>query len=270
MEVTIAHISDLHISPIRKSWDEDVFSKGVETVNELSPDVVIVTGDLTDTGLVEEYRLVRDLLKDFESPVVPIPGNHDARNLGWKTFEDYIGERYRKDRISKDLYVVGLDSSEPDVNYGQLGRERLEWLETVVDDIPDTACKCIAMHHHLLPVPGSGRERNILVDAGELLSLCIRHGVDIVLCGHRHVPFAAKVEDVVVVNAGTFSSTKIRGYSFNSFNIIEFTEDEVTVTLKEIETGKKVVLAKYRVMVEEGQYKLVREKTTANGHIFER
>ncbi|WP_456482218.1 metallophosphoesterase family protein [Methanopyrus sp.] len=264
MNVRIIHISDLHISPYRRSWDPEVFYRGVEQINELGPDVVIVTGDLTDNGLVREYEEASSLLERIEAPVVPVPGNHDARNLGWMTFEDVFGDRYRVERVSADLYVVGLDSSEPDVNYGQLGRERQEWLEETLRRIPDSACKCIAMHHHLIPVPGAGRERNVLVDAGEMINLCIKYGVDLVLCGHRHVPFVAKVEDTVVVNAGTFSATKLRGYSRNSFNVIEFSEDVVSVNLREIMTERELELARYKPVVKEGEYRLVRVKGMAD------
>jgi 3',5'-cyclic AMP phosphodiesterase CpdA len=262
-EFLIAHISDLHVSPLRRSWDPRTFRDGIELLEDVNPDVIVVTGDITDNGLAREYEEAQSLLDELErvaSRVVPVPGNHDARNLGWMVFEDTFGDRYRVEKVAPRLYIIGADSSEPDVNYGQLGRERQEWLEGVLDRIPKSACICLAMHHHLIPVPGSGRERNVLVDAGEVLNLCLRFGVDVVLCGHRHVPFVAKVEDTVVANAGTFSSTKLRGYSRNSFNVIEFSDEAVTVWLQEIVTERRIEMARYRPVVREGEYRLVREK----------
>lgn len=68
----------------------------------------------------------------------------------------------------------------------------------------------------------------------------------------------------MVVNAGTFSATKLRGYSRNSFNVIEFSESTVSVNLYEITTERKLELARYKPVVREGEYRLVRVKGIAD------
>ena len=60
-------------------------------------------------------------------------------------------------------------------------------------------------------MPGTGRERNIVNDAGDTLECLQRSEVDLVLAGHKHVPYAWRLEDLFVVNAGTVSSSRLRG-----------------------------------------------------------
>ena len=67
------------------------------------------------------------------------------------------------------------------------------------------------LHHHLLPVPGTGRERNVVYDAGDALECLLRAGVHLVLSGHKHVPYAWRLENLFVVNTGTVSSLRLRG-----------------------------------------------------------
>ena len=81
--------------------------------------------------------------------------------------------------------------------------------------------KIFFLHHHLLPVPRTGREKNILVDAGDVLELLITSGVNLVLSGHRHVPHLWKLDNMYLLNAGTVSTNRLRGSSKPSYNIIE-------------------------------------------------
>ena len=77
------------------------------------------------------------------------------------------------------------------------------------------------LHHHLLPVPGTGRERNVVHDAGDTLECLQRADVHLVLSGHKHVPYAWRLENLFVVNAGTVSTTRLRGKTKPCYNVIE-------------------------------------------------
>ena len=70
--------------------------------------------------------------------------------------------------------------------------------------------RVFVLHHHLLPVPGTGRERNIVYDAGDAIECLQRAGVNLVLCGHKHVPYAWRLENLFVINTGTVSSLRLR------------------------------------------------------------
>jgi Icc protein len=222
---TIAHISDLHCGGVY--FVPNLLERAIDEVNDLNPDVVICTGDLTTFGFRAEYQQAREYLDRLECEAfVVIPGNHDSRNVGYVHFEELFGDRNSTLR-KNDVTIVAVDSTEPDLDHGQIGRGRYRWIEEQFDG--DAKLKVFVMHHHLLPVPGTGRERNIVYDAGDAIECLQRSGVDLVLCGHKHVPYAWRLEDLFIVNAGTVSSLRLRGHTRPCYNVIEVQESHVDV-----------------------------------------
>lgn len=226
--VVIAQISDLHCGS--QYHIPSLATRVVDEINELRPDALVVTGDLTDMGFRQEFKVAHRLISrmDVENVLV-LPGNHDARNVGDLHFEELFGSRSTELRF-RGVRILGLDSSEPDLDAGRIGRNRYRWIEERFSE-PDEF-KIVALHHHLLPVPGTGRERNIVYDAGDVLRVLGGSGCDVVLCGHKHVPHVWRLEDMIVVNAGTACSHRLRGLTRASYNILEITEDRVKVILK--------------------------------------
>ncbi|MDZ4654793.1 MAG: metallophosphoesterase [Coriobacteriia bacterium] len=226
--IIIAHISDLHCGS--QYYIPSLANRVVGEINELKPDALIVTGDLTDMGFRQEFQVARRLISRMDvGRVIVLPGNHDARNVGEMHFEELFGSRSTELRFD-GVRVLGLDSSEPDLDSGRIGRERYRWIEERFSE-PDEF-KVVALHHHLLPVPGTGRERNIVLDAGDVLRVLSASGCDLVLCGHKHVPNVWRLESTVIVNAGTACSYRLRGKTRASYNIIELHRDRVKVILK--------------------------------------
>src|SRR6266498_2290863 len=182
---TIVQISDLHCGT--QFFLPNLLERAITEVNDIVPDIVVCSGDLTTFGFKEEYALARDYLNRIEcESLVVIPGNHDSRNVGYVHFEELFGDR------NSDLRVF-------------------------------------VCHHHLLPVPGTGRERNVIYDAGDAIECLQRSGVNLVLSGHKHVPYAWRLEDLFIVNAGTVSSLRLRGKTRPCYNVIEFSGTHVDV-----------------------------------------
>jgi 3',5'-cyclic AMP phosphodiesterase CpdA len=149
-------------------------------------------------------------------------GNHDARNVGDVHFEEMFGARHCETDLP-GIRIIGLDSSEPDLDSGRIGRDTHRVLAERFALVPDEF-KIVAMHHHLVPVPGTGRERNIVHDAGDLLRVLADCDVHLVLCGHKHVPNVWRLEDMLIVNAGTCCTHRLRGNVRPAYNIIEISE----------------------------------------------
>jgi 3',5'-cyclic AMP phosphodiesterase CpdA len=126
--------------------------------------------------------------------------------------------------------IVAVDSTEPDLDNGQIGRGRYGWIEEQFAEPADL--RVFVLHHHLLPVPGTGRERNIVNDAGDAIECLQRAGVDLVLSGHKHVPYAWRLEDLFIVNAGTVSSSRLRGHGRPCYNLVEVDGTHVDVWRK--------------------------------------
>jgi 3',5'-cyclic AMP phosphodiesterase CpdA len=234
--VTIAHISDPHVgSPF---FVPNLMNRVIAELNELAPDAVVCTGDLTNEGYRQEYKSWLAYRERIEAPVHTILGNHDARNVGYLHFEELIGPRTWGVDV-EGVRIVGVDSSEPDLNEGQVGRERYEWIRERFD-VP-AELKVFALHHHLLPIPGTGRERSTVADAGDLLEVLIASGVHVVLSGHKHVPYVWKLENLFVANAGTVASLRLRGHTKPAYNVLEFEGDEVKIWRRQPFGGGRVI-----------------------------
>jgi 3',5'-cyclic AMP phosphodiesterase CpdA len=228
--LTIAHISDIHCGG--PDFVPNLLERAVNEINELEPDIVICSGDLTTFGFKHEYMQAKGYMDRLEcKSVVVIPGNHDSRNVGYVHFEDMFGDRnsvLRHDGVT----VVAVDSTEPDLDNGQIGRGRYRWIEEQFATSDAEGLRIFVLHHHLLPVPGTGRERNVVYDAGDCIECLQRAGVDLVLSGHKHVPYAWRLENLFVVNAGTVSSRRLRGKTRPCYNVIEITDRHVDVWRK--------------------------------------
>jgi 3',5'-cyclic-AMP phosphodiesterase len=221
----IAHISDLHCgSP---HFQADLLERAIEEINELEPGVTVISGDLTSDGFRGEYQIAREFVDRIEcEQLMVVPGNHDSRNVGYVHFEEMFGPRHSGLHVN-GVSFVAEDSSEPDLNHGQIGRNRYEHIEQTFAQPADL--RIFVLHHHLLPVPGTGRERNIVYDAGDLLEILLSSRVNLVLAGHKHVPYAWRLEDLFVVTTGTVSTLRLRGHTRPCYNVIEIDPDSVRI-----------------------------------------
>ena len=225
----IAHISDLHCGG--PYFLPNLLERAIVEINDVGPDIVVCSGDLTTFGFKEEYATALGYLERLECErLVVIPGNHDSRNVGYVHFEDMFGDRNSVLRTG-GVTVVAVDSTEPDLDHGQIGRGRYSWIEEQFAG-GEAEFKVFVLHHHLLPVPGTGRERNVVYDAGDCIETLQRAGVHLVLSGHKHVPYAWRLENLFVVNAGTVSSSRLRGNGRPCYNVVEVGPSEVAVYRK--------------------------------------
>jgi len=234
----IAQISDIHCGEV--SFQDRLMESFIERVNDMKPDIVIVAGDLTAAGYDWEFREAARWLDRIEPPMLVIPGNHDSRNVGYIHFERYFGDRFSRYRKAFEperavrlkasgFTVVGVDSSQPDLNDGHVGREHYKWISDQFDEPDDF--KILAIHHHLVSIPGTGRERNIITDAGDLLAELTKLDIDVALSGHKHVPFFWSVNGMLLCNSSTATTHRVRGLTPPSWNEIQIDASTIKVYL---------------------------------------
>jgi len=224
----IVHISDIHCTR-GMDFNPKMFQKAVELVNaEEDVSFVFISGDLTTEGLLEEYQLAAEHLDMISQRKIIVPGNHDERNLGFKLFPEFFGDPSFIHTIDS-VTLVGLASSEPDKDDGRLGRARHQFIEQGIAMQNDITI--VGFHHHLIPVPNSGREKNIIEDAGETLDIILKHNIPLVLMGHRHVPYGVKIHNTLLINAGTFSCNRTRARFHNTFNILSIENSCIEVSV---------------------------------------
>ncbi|MDQ3946531.1 MAG: metallophosphoesterase [Actinomycetota bacterium] len=223
----VAQISDIHCG--EASFQPQLMQGVVDGVNALEPDVVAVAGDLTAAGYEWEFEEAAVWLAQIEAPKVVVPGNHDSRNVGHLHFDRLFGDRFsryrrafeteRAERLrATGFTVVSVDSSDPDLNEGHIGRERYPWICQQFDEPGDI--KIFVLHHHLVSIPGTGRERNIITDAGDVLATLTQVDIDVILSGHKHVPFFWGLNGILVCNSGTAATKRLRGLTPPSWNEI--------------------------------------------------
>ena len=227
----IAQLSDVHVGGSR--YREELLRTAIEEVDAAAPDLVVVAGDLTDDGYPDQYPLAAQELAAIDCPqIVRVPGNHDARNVGYLHYEDSFGardSRVRLERAGQDVSLVAVDSSKPDLDEGEIGREHYRWIEEGFAGEADV--RIFVCHHHLVPVPGTGRERNQVLDAGDVLSLLRQCGVDLVLSGHRHVPYVWPIAGMLLVHSGTVSTLRTRGFPHPAYNMVSVGNGRISVEL---------------------------------------
>ncbi|HTX61362.1 MAG TPA: metallophosphoesterase [Methanobacterium sp.] len=240
----ITHISDLHVGSL--AFKANLLKKVIAEINEMNPDVTIITGDITENGYYMEFEKASEYLDNIEPPLLVVPGNHDARHVGDQGFIELIEKRCSaQDFKDEGIKVIGIDSSEPDLDYGKIGRAQQSFMEKELKQAgKDNIYKIIALHHHIIPVPQTGRERNVLSDAGDILQSLIDGEANLVLSGHKHMPHVWIMGNTTFATAGTASSLKLRGKTVPSYNTININEDTIEIILRGTE-GKQITLAKY-------------------------
>ena len=185
----IVQMSDVHVGA--GLFRQDLLEATIEETNALEPDLVAIVGDLTMEGYRWEFAEAREYSTVWSVRMLYAMGNHDAKNVGYRHFEEFFGIRERSAQIpvpGGEAKVVVLDSTKPDLDEGEVGREHYSWLDSEFRGW-DRGPRILMIHHHILAVPGTGRDVNNLRDAGDVMAILRELKVDMVLSGHRHVPY---------------------------------------------------------------------------------
>jgi Icc protein len=261
----IAQLSDIHFGgPL--SLPADVLAAIAERVRGIDPDLVVIAGDVTTAGYEWEYDAAAEWLETIDFPKIVIPGNHDGRNVGRVHFRRHFGDPFSRHREAfaperaerlraTGFSVVALDSSEPDLDEGRVGEERYPWIRDQFDEPDDI--KIVAVHHHLISIPGTGRERNIVHDAGDLLLTLTRLDVDLILSGHKHVPFFWGLNGMLLCNSGTAGTRRVRGMTPPSWNEVHVDATTIKVFLHYLDGRRELAVIfsrKTRALTREAFY----------------
>jgi Icc protein len=194
----IAQLSDPHLRPWGVPYQgvmdsNAAFAAAVAQVNALDPqpDLVLLTGDVTDFGVPAEYAVAREILSTLRAPLRVIPGNHDEQAAFRKAFADHAylpatGPLHFVDGELGPVRVIALDVTVPGAHHGAVDDAALAWLDArlAVDPARPTV---VIMHQPpiLCGVPYLDKYR--CMDADRLAAVIARYpAVERVLCGHVH------------------------------------------------------------------------------------
>lgn len=248
--MTFLHLSDFHlptkkgelgrlkVDPCKK------LDRIIELLCEMniSPTFSIITGDLSQTGTVESYGLVKEYLTELESlggQVLVTMGNRDNRcnfrqTVLEKPCSDESKPYYYSETIG-DLRVIGLDSKVTGSSRGAFDEGQLEWLKRELENHPEKPT-IIAFHHPIVDMPlplldGIFNPSHVqrfyenISDANILA----------VLCGHLHHNLITSANGVLNVVVGsieselTYDEKEYKVYESSSFNIVTYRKNKLLV-----------------------------------------
>lgn len=228
----LVQVSDVHCGPM---FNPETLRTAVDEINALSPDVVVVTGDLTEDGIKSEFQQAEAELDRLKGKkIIYVSGNHDYRATGYLLFQQFF-PFHQITEIDNTVIIV-LSSARPDRDDGEVGHRQNLWLEDTLTEYKDCT-KIIAVHHHIVPVPDTGADPITIMDAGDVLRSLTKTRANLVLCGHRHRPWQWQIENMQVVHAGSVSCQRLRGFFLNSYNVIQIKNKTIKPRLKIIGHG---------------------------------
>ena len=207
----LAQFSDPHIrEPGRLAYRRldtaPYLEAAVDALRRLpqTPDAVVITGDLCDTGRAAEYEHLRNLLKPLAMPVYLMPGNHDDRAQMRRAFPEHacLGQDgfVQYSVAIGELQLIALDSVVPGQPYGELCAERLAWLAGELEKNRDRAV-VIALHHPpFKTLIGHMDDIGLRQGSAALEALVAAHAnVERIVCGHLHRPIQVRFGGAVAL-----------------------------------------------------------------------
>ena len=237
--IRLAHLSDIHFGGENVAAVE----AAVEVLAGEALDAVIVSGDLTQFGEKAEFAAASGWLARLPRPLLSIPGNHDAPYLAWAErffgpfarYEVAIGGADNQALLAPGLAVFGLNTArgvQPRLNWskGQIARRQVDTACAWIASAPREAARVVVCHHPLLEMLG-GPMTGRVWGGRRAARRFAEAGVDLVLTGHIHAPFALTLPfgdaRTHAIGAGTLSLRE-RGTPAG-FNLIEIGETEIHV-----------------------------------------
>ena len=229
---TILHISDTHFGTERAGAVEAL----VRLSHELLPDLVILSGDITQRARRGQFAAARAFVDRLHAPLLVIPGNHDiplfnvfARFL-WP-FDGYrrcFGNELQPVFETPDLLVIGVNTVRPERHKnGEVDPNQIAHVAQRLEQARTEQLRVVVTHQPVqITLPED--EENLLIGHAAAVREWSRAGVDLILGGHIHVPFVRPLReshpgierDAWIVQAGTAVSARVRAGADNSVQVI--------------------------------------------------
>lgn len=229
--IRLAHLSDIHFG----GENAGATRAARDYVNAHGFDLTIISGDLTRYGEPQEFAAAADWLAGLEGAHLVTPGNHDSPYFAWperlftpfRRFEASLGPAAEQSHVAPGLAVRGVNTArgvQPRLNWskGQIApgqvRRAVKWFARA----PREAFRIVVCHHPLAEMIGGPMTARVWGGAAAAQAFA-EAGVDLVLSGHIHAPFAWPYPHAdgrtYAVGAGTLS-VRERGAP-PGFNVLE-------------------------------------------------
>jgi 3',5'-cyclic AMP phosphodiesterase CpdA len=226
MPLRFLHCSDIHLLNLRgvgahrflnkrltggvnlmlkrgKHHDSALFDRVAEHARELEVDRVVITGDLSNLALEQEFEHIGEKLHGIGLPVTVIPGNHDTYTRGAeraRRFETMLGQFMDGERADAnerfypfvqrfgEVALIGVSTAQaslPLYAVGTVGTAQLERLDEMLVALEREGLTRIVLIHHPV-MPGVSLRRHNLLDLDAFGQVIARRGAELILHGHEH------------------------------------------------------------------------------------
>lgn len=227
---TVLQISDTHFGTERPPVVEAL----VRLTGQQQPDLVVLSGDITQRARATEFRSARAFVDRLGVPVLAIPGNHDIPlfdiwmrlRAPYARYSDAFGSDLEPVHVSRDLVVVCVNTTRSwRHKHGEISSDQIDRVAALFGDAGDTQLRVVVVHQ---PVAVTRAEdvQNQLRGHTAALRQWSTAGVDLVLGGHIHLPYVLEVHDLArpmwAVQAGTAVSSRVRRGAPNSVNLLRW------------------------------------------------
>ena len=199
---------------------------------EQHPDLVVLSGDITQRATAEQFRAARTFMDRLGVPFLAIPGNHDIPlfNLSARLFNPYsrfrraFGTALEPMHHAPDLLVLCVNTTRwyRHVN-GEVSKAQIDRVAAALVQASPRQLRVVVVHQPVA-VMRAGDVHDRLRGYERALQRWSAAGGDIVMGGHIHLPYVEPLPSLLrpmwVVQAGTSVSSRIRDGMPNSVNIV--------------------------------------------------
>ena len=237
---TIVHLSDIHFGSI----DPITVKPLIQAVREVAPDMVVISGDLTQRARTSQFIDARDFLSQLPSPQVVVPGNHDIplydivsrflRPLA--NYRRYVSDNLEPYYVDGEIAVLGINTARSlTFKNGRISREQIGRVRERFCELDEQIVK-ILVTHHPVDLPREFRGEEVVGRADRLMDVLAYCRADMLLAGHYHLSHTGDTAarypipgyTALVVHAGTATSARGRGEP-NAFNVIRIQRPYVNI-----------------------------------------
>lgn len=229
---TLLQISDPHFG----TEQEPVVSALVELATELKPEIVVLSGDITQRARRAQFQAAREFVDRLKTPTVAVPGNHDIPlfNVAARAFVPYgnymraFGSNLEPEFESSAFLVVCTNTTRPRRHKdGELSREQIDRVSERLQRASREQLRIVVTHQPVLVIRAEDEE-NLLHGHETAVHAWAQAGADVIMGGHIHLPYIRSIRDrfgdlarrVWAVQAGTATSWRVRGNVPNSVNVL--------------------------------------------------
>ncbi|RUQ89498.1 metallophosphoesterase [Legionella septentrionalis] len=248
----ILHISDLHFGMHKP----DILDFFLKDVDDIKPDIILVSGDCTQRALKEQYQELLAFLRNIKTEILIVPGNHDVPLYDvferffspFKPFNTHVSCQYGTEFKNDKIRILGVNSVNPyRVKNGKISQKTLQKIKYYFKQ-PFSGLSILFFHHnfdHLYDL------HKPLKNYQQLVNYLPESHIDLICTGHLHYANLSLIKknnnrSALILHAGSLSCARKKD-AHNSYFLIETTKNGCRIELRIFDERGFLTLQEYDI-----------------------